>query len=226
MIECKANGRTASGYLAKPSSGSGPGVVLLQEWWGLVDHVKDVANRLAAAGFVTLAPDLYHGESARSPDDAMRLLMAMNMVETAKELRGAADHLLRLDAVAPKRVASMGFCLGGQLALFAACEHPDRFHAAVDFYGIFNPKIDVRLDRLAGSVLAHFGEHDPSVKPADARALVARIESSGKRIEAYFYDAGHAFFNDSRPQVYSPENAMLAWERTVEFLQRALASAP
>jgi carboxymethylenebutenolidase len=222
MIRFKANGRTAEGYLAAPSLGSGPGVVLVQEWWGLVDHIKDVANRLAGAGFVTLAPDLYQGEQARSPDDAKRLMMAMNMGETAKDLRGAADHLLALDIVQPKRVAAMGFCLGGQLALFAACEHPDRFAAVVDFYGIFSPTIDVRLDRLTAPVLAHFGEHDTSAAPAAARALVERIQSSGKRIDAHFYDAGHAFFNDSRPQVYRAEHAMQAWERTVEFLKTEL----
>lgn len=149
--------------------------------------------------------------------------MALDIARTAKALRGAAEFLLSSDAVQPKKVGAMGFCMGGQLALFAACEHPDLIAAAVDFYGI-HPKVELRVERLRGPVLAHFATRDRSVPPEQARALVKRIQDAGKRVEAHFYDADHAFVNDTRPEVYAPEQARLAWERTIEFFQRELAA--
>ena len=122
MISFPANGRTADGYLALPPAGSGPGLIVIQEWWGLVGHIRDVTDRFAAEGFVALAPDLYHGEAAKSPDQARKLLMALNIAEAGKDMRGAARHLLALDAVRPGKVGAVGFCMGGQLALYAACE--------------------------------------------------------------------------------------------------------
>src|ERR671939_652484 len=108
MVTFSANGRMADGYLAKPSAGGGPGVVVIQEWWGLVDHIKELTDRFAREGFVALAPDLYHGERTKSPDQAGKLLMALNIVETAKDLRGAAMHLRSLADVQPKKVAAVG----------------------------------------------------------------------------------------------------------------------
>jgi carboxymethylenebutenolidase len=121
MVEFSSNGGTCQGYLATPESGSGPGVIVLQEWWGLVDHIKDVADRFAAEGFVALAPDLYHGESTTSPDDAGKLMMALKIAETEKDLQGAITHLLNLDACTSDTVGTVGFCMGGQLSLYAAC---------------------------------------------------------------------------------------------------------
>lgn len=221
MIEFRANGRTAPGYVSRPESGSGPGVIVVQEWWGLTDHIKELADRFAAAGFVALAPDLYHGEKTKSPDAAGKLMMALNIGDASKDLRGAADYLLGLNDVAPKRVGTVGFCMGGQLALFAACEHPDRIATAVDFYGI-HPHVTLDVARLAGPVQAHFGKRDKSVNEEVANALIARIQAAGKRIDAYFYDAPHAFFNDHRPEVYDKTSAELAWLRTVEFLRENL----
>jgi carboxymethylenebutenolidase len=221
MIQFQANGHSRAGYLARPASGTGPGLMVIQEWWGLVDHIKSVADRFAGAGFVALAPDFYHGRSAKSPDEAGKLMMALNIAETAKDLRGAADYLLALEAVQPKKVGALGFCMGGQLALFAACEHGDRIAAAVDFYGI-HPNVPIHPEKIAGSVQAHFGQQDAFVKEADARALVDKIQKAGKTVEAYFYDAGHAFFNDTRAEAYSKADADLAWQRTTEFLRKAL----
>jgi carboxymethylenebutenolidase len=121
MIELKANGRTAQGYLARPTSPRGHGLLVIQEYWGLVDHIKDVADRFAAEGFFALAPDLYHGEKTKSPDEAGKLMMALNIAETAKDLRGAADALITNENVSPKKIGVVGFCMGGQLALYAAC---------------------------------------------------------------------------------------------------------
>ena len=221
MIEFRANGRVASGYLARPARGIGPGVLVLQEYWGLVGHITDVCDRLAAQGFFALAPDLYHGAAAQSPDEAGKLMMALNIAEASKDLGGAVDYLIAIDDVHPKYVAVIGFCMGGQLALYAACQFPDRIRAVVDFYGI-HPKVNPDVSRLSGPVLAHFAMHDRSVSPEAAAALVARIQDAGKEVEAYTYDAKHAFFNDQRPQVHDRAAADLAWIRTLDFLRRAL----
>lgn len=221
MVTFKANGRTADGYLATPSSGHGPGLIVVQEWWGLVGHIKDLADRFAAEGYFALAPDLYHGEQTKSPDEAGKLMMALNIAEAAKDMRGAADYLVGLDGVAPKKVATLGFCMGGQLALFAACEYPERIVAAVDFYGV-HPAIKPNVSQLSGPVLAHFGLRDSTTPPAAADALVNRIRDAGKEVEAFSYDAGHAFFNDQRPTVYDAAASTLAWERTLAFLKRTI----
>ena len=221
QIEFRANGRTAPAYLATPASGSGAGVIVVQEWWGLVGHITDVADRFAREGFVALAPDLYHGERTKSPDQAGKLMMALNIAEAAKDLGGAADHLLALDAVRPKKVAAVGFCMGGQLALFALQEHPDRIAAAVDFYGV-HPHVRIEPERVRGPVLFHFAERDTMTPPDAAHALTDRLRAAGAPVEAHFYDADHAFFNDQRPEVYSEADARLAWERTIEFLRRVL----
>lgn len=223
MVEFRANGGTAAGYLSLPPSGRGPGLLVLQEWWGLVDHIKELADRFAAAGFVALAPDLYRGEQATTPDDAQRLLMALDMPQTASALRGGAEYLRGLDAVSPRKVGAIGFCMGGQLALYAATAHPDVIDAVVDFYGIFNPKVPVDLSALRAPVQAHFGEHDTSIPRARAESLMADVAATGVHAETYFYDAGHAFFNDTRAAVYNSDAAALAWARTLEFLRQSLA---
>ena len=222
MLTFPANGRSVEGYLALPSSGRGPAVVVVQEWWGLVEHIKDLADRFAREGFVALAPDLYHGERTKSPDQAGKLLMALNIAGTAKDLRGAATYLRSRPDVQPKKVAAVGFCMGGQLALFGATAHPDVIDAVVDFYGI-HPKVEPDVSKLSGPVLAHFGRRDKSVNEKTARALIDRIEAAGKSVEAHFYDAEHAFFNDTRPEVYDRESAELAWRRTLDFLRRSLS---
>ena len=221
LVSFAAHGRSAQGYLAMPPSGTGPGLVVLQEWWGLVDHIKALADRFADAGFAALAPDLYGGEIAPTPDAAGKLLMALNIAETGQALRGAAEYLLALPAVRPKAVGVLGFCMGGQLALFAAQEHGDVFAGAVDFYGI-HPMVTIDPKRVRIPVLAHFGARDPSVPVAAARDLAAAIRRAGGRCEDHEYDAGHAFFNDTRPAAYDARSADLAWVRTLEFLRRTL----
>jgi carboxymethylenebutenolidase len=222
IVEFDAAGKAARGYLATPASGQGPGLIVLQEWWGLVDHIQRVTDRFAAAGFCALAPDLYHGKTCGHPDDAGREMMALDIARTSDELAGAARFLLAQDACAPKKVGALGFCMGGQLALFAGCAHPDLVRAVVDFYGI-HPKVEPDLSRLSGPVLAHFAKKDAFVTEPAARALVEAIAAAGKRVMAHFYDADHAFFNDSRPEVYSRADAELAFERSVAFLHGALA---
>ena len=220
-VDFPADGRGARGYLSLPPGGTGPGVLVLQEWWGLVDHVLDVADRFAAEGFVALAPDLYHGERTTSPDAAAKLRMALDIARAGVDLRGAAAYLRAHEAVRPKRVGVVGFCMGGQLALFAACEHPDAIDAAVDFYGI-HPRVELRTDRLRAPVLGHFGREDQSVPLDRVAELFGAIRARGVEAEYHVYEAGHAFFNDQRPQVYRPDDAAVAWGRTVEFFRRHL----
>jgi carboxymethylenebutenolidase len=223
MVSFKANGRAGDGYLATPKGGRGPAIVVMQEWWGLVDHIKDLCERLSHEGFFALAPDLYHGEQAKSPDEAGKLSMALKIDEAAKDMSGAANYLLALDGVAPKKAAAIGFCMGGQLALYAACQFPELFCAAVDFYGVHN-RVIVDASRLSGPVQFHFANRDKSTPVERANELVAQIRGAGKEVEAYFYEADHAFFNDTRPTVYNPESAKLAWDRTLAFLRKNLGS--
>ena len=133
-VRFKANGHDTDGYLAKPASGGGAGVVVLQEWWGLVPHIEDIADRFAREGFVALAPDLYHGEKASGPDQAGKLMMALDIARTEKDLAGAIDYLQQQPAVAGAGVGTVGFCMGGALSLFAASRNPE-VAACVVFYG-------------------------------------------------------------------------------------------
>ena len=214
----------AAGYLSLPPSGIGPGVILLQEWWGLVDHIKQVADRLATEGYVVLAPDLYRGASTGSPDDAQRLMMALDLPFASQAMGGAADWLHAHEAVHPNRVGAMGFCMGGQLALYAATAYPEAIDAVVDFYGVFNPRVPVNLRQLRAPVLAHFGVHDRSSPREQAEHLLRDITHAGADCDGYFYEAGHAFFNDSRPAMYDASAASLAWNRTLQFLHSMLAT--
>ena len=149
------------------------------------------------------------------------MLMALNIEETGKDLSGAATYLLDHDQVQPKKVGAVGFCMGGQLALFTATKFPEKISAAVDFYGI-HPNVKIDPSKLSGPVLAHFGKRDESVPRETADLLIHSIEENGKSVEAHFYDADHAFFNDTRPEVYNPEAADLAWRRTLKFLNSAI----
>jgi carboxymethylenebutenolidase len=197
-------------------------VLVLQEWWGLVDHIKEVCDRFAREGFVALAPDLYNGEVTKSPDEAGKLFMALNIAKAGADLSAAAGALLARPETSSKRVGVVGFCMGGQLALYAAIEYPDQIGAAVDFYGV-HPKVRIDPARVGVPVLAHFAKRDNSVKEADARVLVDQIKTAGGSIEAHYYEADHAFFNDTRPTVHDKACAALAWQRTLAFLRRQLA---
>lgn len=222
MVSYPANGHTTSGYLAVPPAGRGPAVLVIQEWWGLVDHIKSVADRLAGAGFVALAPDFYHGETTKSPDVAAKLFMAVNIDRAGADLRGSADYLKGRPEVTSTRVGAIGFCMGGQLALYAGMAYPDRLGAVVDFYGI-HPNVKIDPVRLAVPVQGHFGRRDGSIPVESVTALAAAVERAGGSFEAHFYDADHAFFNDTRPQVHDPAAAAVAWDRSIAFLRKHLA---
>jgi carboxymethylenebutenolidase len=221
MVQFPMNAASGSGYLATPSSGSGPGVVVIQEWWGLVDHIKAVADRLAAAGFAALAPDFYEGRTTTSPDEAGKLMMALDIDAAEKKLRGAIEYLLARDEVDGSRVGTVGFCMGGQLSLYAACANP-RVGACVDFYGI-HPSVKPDLAALQAPVLGFFAEQDGFVPRAAARQLESDLRAAGKQVEiTVFEGADHAFFNDTRAEVYHAAYAQQCWERLVAFYREHL----
>ena len=222
LVEFTSNGGKAQGYLALPESGDrGAGVIVIQEWWGLVPHIKRVAERFAAEGFVALAPDLYHGRVTTSPDEAGKLMMALNIEQAEKDLRGAIDYLRAHERVAGDTVGTVGFCMGGALSLYAATKN-ERVGACVVYYG-GHPKIKFDLESLRAPLLGFYGERDDFATPEGARQLQADLHALGKSAEIHIYqDAGHAFFNDERPEVFNPEAAADTWERTVRFLREHL----
>lgn len=223
MVRFAANGGTAPGYFVAPESGKGgPGLVLVQEWWGLVDHIKDVADRFATAGFVVLAPDLYDGQQTRSPDQAAKMFMALRIGEAAKDIRGSAKHLIGRPGVLPKKVGVLGFCMGGQLALYAGQEYPEEIGAVVDFYGV-HPNVPIDPAKVKVPVQLHFAKRDTNVPEKEARELAGRLSDGAAEVHAHFYDADHAFFNDTRPEVYDSGAADEAWTRSVAFLIKHLS---
>lgn len=221
-IDFQSNGERARGYLSLPASGRGPGVIVIQEWWGLVDHIRDVCDRLAREGFVALAPDLYRGESTGDPDAAGRLMMGLEIPRAARDLDGAVKALLDHDAVTGSKVGAIGFCMGGQLALYAATRSP-RVGAVVDFYGI-HPNVTLDLGQIEAAVLGIFAERDTFVTPDAARKLESDLRGAGVRTEFVVYPGvDHAFMNETRPDVHHPETAARAWGETLAFLRRELA---
>lgn len=222
MIEYRSNGGQTPGYLALPVDGEkAPGVVVLQEWWGLVPHIKRVADRFAEAGFGALAPDLYHGRQTKSPDEAGKLMMALNIEQAEKDLRGAVEYLTNHERTKGEGIGTVGFCMGGVLSLFAAASNP-QVAACVIFYGI-HPKVDPPLENLRAPVLGLYAERDTSVPPEAVHELEGKLKALGKSAEMHIYPGtDHAFFNDERPEVYNAEAAADAWRRTTEFFHQHL----
>ncbi len=211
-----SNGSTAQGYLAA-APGGGPGVIVVQEWWGVDRHIKDVTGRFAAAGFVALAPDLYHGKETAEPDEAQKLMMNMKMDEAARDMSGALDYLRGRPDVRGG-VGVTGFCMGGGLSLTLAALRPE-IAACVPFYGA--PAGD--LSSIKAAVLGHYADHDDWASPEAAKALERQLRDRGLDATFYVYpDTRHAFFNDTRPESHNAEAAGLAWSRTIEFFRKHL----
>ena len=219
MVKFPSNGGTTDAYLATPASGKGPGVIVIQEWWGLVGHIKSVCDRVAAEGFTALAPDMYHGKTADEPDGAGKLFMALNIGQAEKDLKGAAAYLAQHSST--KKLGAVGFCMGGQLALFAATLNPS-IGATVDFYGI-HPNVKPDYSKLSGPVLGLFAEKDTFVTPATAKDVDAAIKKAGKQSEIHIYpNVDHAFFNDDNKTAYNKAAADDAWRRTLAFFRTNL----
>ena len=226
QVSFASNGDTAQGYLARPEQ-PGPGVVLIQEWWGLVPHITDVADRMAAEGFTVLAPDLYHGESTTEPDEAGKKLMALDLPRAGRDMAGAAAHLAGLDGVTGDRVGVVGFCMGGGLAILAATVSAD-IAAAVAFYpAIYWEGWAPAWGAMGGKhVQLHLAEGDGGSAAERVQETRASIVEGGGQVELYDYPGTeHAFFNDSRPEVHDPAASATAWQRTLHFLHAHLGGS-
>jgi carboxymethylenebutenolidase len=217
-----SNGGQAHGYLALPASGRGPGVVVIQEWWGLTSHIASICDRFAHEGFVALAPDLYGGPTTHDGEEAGRLMQQLPVDRATRDLAGAVDYLLAREEVTGDRVGAVGFCMGGAFVLHLARRKADQVAAAVAFYPVGQLPDDYA--GLKADVLIHVAEQDGFVPPEATDQLVAAIESgSGKRPEVRRHPAGHAFVNEENLLgTHDPEQTRLAWETTVAFLHARL----
>jgi carboxymethylenebutenolidase len=215
-----SNGRQAHGYLNKPDRGSGPGLIVIEEWWGLDDHIADIVDRFAGEGFVALAPDYFGGRVAHQADAAAKMLAELPVDQAARDLAGAVDFLLADPDVTSQALGVIGFCVGGGFALQLAAQQDDRINAAVVFYGV-GPAVPDQYRTVTAPIQGHYGEQDAMypVDQAKAQERQIRKESSGS-VEFFYYPAGHAFHNDKdRLGTYNPELAALAWSRAVAFLK-------
>jgi carboxymethylenebutenolidase len=223
MVTFPSNGAEGQGYVAIPESGSGPGVVVIQEWWGLNQQIKEVCDRFASDGFVALAPDLYRGAEAslEEPDEAGKLMMALNIEQAAKDMVGAIDFLKNHPAVSSSGVGVIGFCMGGGLALWLATLRPDDVKAVAPYYGIIPwPAAQPDYSKLQASVQGHYAENDDFAGPPAVQKLQAELSGLGKRFEFFVYPGTeHAFTNHHRPEVHHEEHAQTAWHRTIQFFR-------
>jgi carboxymethylenebutenolidase len=223
MVTFASNGGTSEGYLAIPADGHGAAVIVIQEWWGLVAHIRDVADRFADAGFVALAPDFYHGHTTTEPDDAQRLLMQLALPQAAADIAGAAAYLKGLPQV-DGGVGTVGFCAGGSLALWSATVAPD-IKAVVAFYpGGYTDRLAPNWAEYAGKAAEiHAAEGDGTSAAPHIQAVVKGIEGNGGTVTIYDYaGTDHAFFNDDRPEHFHRDAATLAWARSLDFLRTTL----
>jgi len=225
-ISFASNGDTADGYLAIPSSGKGPGVLVMQEWWGLVPQVKRVCDRLAAEGFVALAPDLYHGDIAEHTemDKAAHLMTTLPMDRAARDMGGAVDALRAHAAVQGDKIGVLGYCMGGMLALLVTAQQGDKIGAAAPYYGA--PLGDGAPDwsNLTAVVRGHFAASDDFFPPEAVNALGAELRGMGKDVEFEVHPGtAHAFCNEENPiGTHDAATADKCWKSTVAFLHEQL----
>ncbi|MCA9727971.1 MAG: dienelactone hydrolase family protein [Candidatus Eisenbacteria bacterium] len=222
-VTVPVNGRSIEAYVSPAVGGRGPGIIVIQEWWGLVPHIEAICDRYASEGFTALAPDLYHGKTTKSPDEAGKLLMALDVESAARDLRSAISYLLDHSATLGSTVGSVGFCMGGMLSLFAAGGNPE-VAACIDYYGV-HPNIHPDFGNMQSKVLGFFGAEDQMVSPPVVRELEAKLKAAGRSAEFHTYDgAGHAFFNDERPEAYVESAATDSWNRSLAFFRVHLAN--
>lgn len=226
MIEFPVNGTTAGGYLALPTSGSGPGVMVIQEWWGLVPQIKAVCDRLAAEGFVALAPDLYHGEMAAHTemDKAGQLMTELPPDRAAKDMTGAIGALLAHDACSGSQVGVTGFCMGGMLTLRIAALAGEQVAAAAPFYGAPLGDDSIDWSTLSAKVEGHFAATDDFFPPEAVLALGESLRGMGKDVQFHVYEGtGHGFTNEENPLGnYHQAATETSWTRTIDLLRAAL----
>lgn len=200
-------------------------MILIQEWWGLVPHIEELVDRWAADGFVTLAPDLYEGTTTVEPDEAGKLMMALNLEHAAKMMSGAVDYLQGLDAVSSSGVGVIGFCMGGGLALVLGAQRPDAVAAIAPYYGLIPwPEAQPDWSQISARVQGHFAEEDGFFGPDLARGLERTLRDAGVDAEIVIHPGvDHAFANDHRPEVYNRDQAEAAFAASRQFLADTLA---
>ena len=226
-VEFRSNGNTASGYLATPPQGSGPGILVIQEWWGLDSGIKQQADRLAAAGFVALAPDLYHGQVAGHDemDKASHLMQSLPPDRAARDMSGAIDFLRSHQSVTGTGIGFVGFCMGGMLAFIIAANRPDAVKAVVPFYGFPQGAAEPDWSKLSAKIRGHMAEQDNHFTPDAARALEKKLRGIGKDATLTVHPGtGHAFMGPHN--ALGTLNAALAekiWPQVTTFLKETLA---
>ena len=219
MIHFPSNDHETPGFLVRPDDGSYPGLVVIQEWWGLMPHIKDVAERFAGEGFVALAPDLYHGDRADEPDEARKLAMALDRDRAVAEIQAAIGYLQRMDAVSPKQIGVVGWCMGGGLALSTAADDGG-VGAVVAFYG--QPLSSADTSNIQAPVLGLYGEEDHGIPVEKVHRFEEALAKHDVAHEIHIYPgAQHAFFNDTR-QAYDEKAAADAWQRTLDWFRTYL----
>lgn len=227
MIEFAANGGSARGYLAVPESGSGAAVLVIQEWWGLAPQLMRVCDRLAEAGYVALAPDLYHGELAEHDemDKASHLMTTLDMEHAAVEMSGAITALLARTETTSSTVGVVGYCMGGMLSLVMAAKEGDRIAAVAPFYGAPLGEGGPDWSNLSAKVAGHFAETDDFFPPDAVKALESELQAAGKDVTFTVYPGtGHAFTNDDDPLgTYNAELACDTWGDMLELFAGALS---
>lgn len=221
MVRYKSGSGQTSANLARPAgAGPFPAVIVIQEWWGLNDHIKDVANRYAGEGYVALAPDLFHGKVTADPNEAGKLMSALSEADALRDLNAGVDYLKGLPYVNRGRVGVTGFCMGGSYALLLPCRNLE-IKAAAPYYGQVPP--EKTLANLACPILYIYGDADSWITMDDVKRLEAALKKHKKAGEVKIYHgAPHAFFNDSRPDVYRQREARDAWSRTLAFFAKHL----
>jgi carboxymethylenebutenolidase len=217
-----SNGDEAYGYLSLPDSGSGPGLIVIQEWWGLTTHMAHTADRFAAEGYVALAPDLYGGATTHDEAEALQLLLEIPVDRAARDLRGAVDYLLSRDEVVGETIGVVGFCMGGSFALQLAVQEGAKVAAVVAFYPVGYMPDDYA--GLQAPVLIHIPDADAINPPTLAQELNEKISAETTREpEIVHYPAGHAFLNEENLLgTFDEEQASIAWDRTIDFLRAHL----
>jgi carboxymethylenebutenolidase len=222
-IDLKVNGDNAYAFIAEPDDNAQhPGVVLIQEWWGIEPHIRDLAQKLATEGFVVAVPDLYHGKVATEPDDAMKMVMMMrsNTDKAVKEIIGALETVKARPNVMPKKLGLIGFCVGGFLAYTVAARYAD-LGAVVPFYGGGYDPTPKEVAKVNAPVLAIYGSRDESIPLAQVKKIEQMYKAAGKDITVKLYDAGHAFINPDHG-MGNEKAAAQAWPLAVSFLKQKL----
>jgi len=222
-VDLKVNGDNAYAFVAEPDDNAKhPGVVMIQEWWGMEPQIRRLAQKLAAEGFVVAVPDLYHGKVATEPDEAQKMVMMIrgNVEKAAREIIGALDTVKAMPNVEPKKPGLMGFCVGGFLAFYVASRYPD-LGAVVPFYGAGYDPTPEEVAKVNAPVLAIYGGRDPSVPLEQVRKIERMYKEAGKEITVKMFDAGHAFLNPDHG-MGNEKAAAEAWPLAVNFLKQHL----